>query len=474
MPENVYTKEFEEYLESFDILYVEDEDKIRELLEKRLSKHFGKVYTAQNGEVGLYKFETHRPKVVVTDIRMPIMDGLEMLKIIKEKAPRTKVVITTAHNDMDFIMRSIEIGIDRYLLKPIETNTLVSALKKICFGIYTEEKAIECQRKSIGEKSSRIITNIFEQLSYSIPNPMILYSGKKPIFVNKAFSDLFSIETMCAINGAELDIESFLGIKNKEKVSISLPSGRKKVFDCYKTEIKLDGEDKTTLYSFNDMTAFEYQNSKLKSYADILYDILKMREKTSEDSFSRQTGADTNKDGSVRVQSMLSSSEMEALKRSHIYKISAKEYVEDITEDVLAELDELRELELEIDEILDRMDEDGNFALRIGELGGRFVSYSHSIGKLIEFEDLAVAVRNLGNFILTLDTVQNVKWSRFVTHIQNIKIDLTSWRETIFVEKNTLDIHYLDSSLMSSCIQIQLDVTDQKGIVDDENDLELF
>ena len=164
---------------------------------------------------------------------------------------------------------------------------------------------------------------------------------------------------------------------------------------------------------------------------------------------------------------------MRALKQSRALKISAAEYVEELNQDILEELDELKEVEGEISYILDSI-EDGDFEATAIKLGARFLSYSRSVARLLEFHDLAIAVKNLGVFLSNLKDEDYGKWSRILMYAQNIKMDLANWRNKIFVEKKALDIHYLDSSLMSSCIQIQLFATGQESLMDDENDLELF
>ena len=118
-------------------------------------------------------------------------------------------------------------------------------------------------------------------------------------------------------------------------------------------------------------------------------------------------------------------------------------------------------------------DENGNNSL-FSEIGNRFIAYSHSIGKLIEFEDLAIAVRNFGNFLVELQNDSDIKWIKLLSYVKNIKLDLVNWTKTIFVESIAQDIHYLDSSLLSSCIQAQLNSSSQPSMMSDENDLELF
>ncbi len=487
MRNDIYSEDFENFIKKLDILYVEDEDRVRALLEKRLKREFGVIYTAQNGEIGLYKFETHRPRLVITDIRMPVMDGLEMISHIKAKSPNTKIIITTAHSDSSFMMRSIEIGIDKYILKPINLEEFIYAIKKLCFSIYNEKIAGEYQLNNLAEQTNKSVKNIFETTLLDMPNPAALYVDKKPIFINKAFIQLFDAQTIGKISGGKIDIEELLRGGDSRKTEITLPSGRKKLFFVYKTPIEIAEQKSGVLYTLNNFTMLEYQNVKLKNYADILYDILKV--KTSQEQ-AREGAKELKPDVKERVQketpqklnikeepqelsNIISNDEMRALKQSRALKISAAEYVEELNQDILEELDELKEVEGEISYILDSI-EDGDFEATAIKLGARFLSYSRSVARLLEFHDLAIAVKNLGVFLSNLKDEDYGKWSRILMYAQNIKMDLANWRNKIFVEKKALDIHYLDSSLMSSCIQIQLFATGQESLMDDENDLELF
>jgi DNA-binding NarL/FixJ family response regulator len=479
MQTDTYSKDFEEFLHTVDILYVEDEEHIRELVEARLSRHFGVIHTAPNGEVGLYKFDTYRPRIIVTDMHMPVMDGLEMLEHIKEKSPQVKVIVTTAHSDIEYIMKSIDIGIDKYIIKPIKIENLVASIKKIAFGFYTENLAKEYQGKSAKEQMTDVMKSVFEQMSSSMPNPMIIYSANKPIFMNSAFMELFSSQALGLINEAQIGLDEFLHIKyaggnGMSKTTIVLPSGRKKIFSVSKTPMSINEQLDATLYMFNDLTMLEYQNAKLQSYADTLYDMLKAK-KVTQASVVHAIKIENKKSSEPTIiksmTSLLSGYEMEALKRSYSFKTTAIEYMQDISEDVLDELAELFEIEIEISDIIELL-EDGHSSFI--ELGQRFVAYSHSIGKLIEFEDLALAVRNFGEFLVLAQGNSDIKWSKLLNYARNIKLDLISWRNTIFVNKNAGDIHYLDSSLLSSCIQAQLNSGSQSAVIEDENDLELF
>ncbi|HRF58237.1 MAG TPA: hypothetical protein PLV58_12645, partial [Campylobacterales bacterium] len=348
---------------------------------------------------------------------------------------------------------------------------------------YNEKIAGEYQLNNLAEQTNKSVKNIFETSLLDMPNPAALYANKKPIFINKAFIQLFDGQTIGGLSSGRLDIEELLKSDDPKKAEITLPSGRKKLFFIYKTPIEVDDQKSGVLYTLNDFTMLEYQNVKLKNYADILYDILKV--KTSQEQI-RERAAEPKIDTIERKQqevlqkqkakeepqelsNIISNDEMRALKQSRAVKISAAEYVEELNQDILEELEELKEVEGEISYILDSI-EDGAFEATAIKLGARFLSYSHSVARLLEFHDLVVAIKNLGVFLSGLKDEDYSKWSRILMYAQNIKMDLANWRNKIFVEKSALDIHYLDSSLMSSCIQIQLFASGQESIMDDEND----
>ena len=117
-------------LKNITILYVEDEDTIREHLSEFLRNRVGILYTAKNGQEGLDLFEKHKPDIVVTDIKMPIIDGVKMAETIKEKDHTVPIIVITAYADKDLVIKSINTGIDKYVLKPVKQNVLIDAVYK--------------------------------------------------------------------------------------------------------------------------------------------------------------------------------------------------------------------------------------------------------------------------------------------------------------------------------------------------------
>jgi PAS domain S-box-containing protein len=127
-------------LKDLSILYVEDDDEIREQLCQFLRRRVGTLYTATNGREGLESFRAHQPDIVVSDIRMPIMDGLEMVDLIKREKPITPVIMTTAFNETSYFLRSIDIGVDKYVMKPVRIEALVDAIDRSASGLHAERQ----------------------------------------------------------------------------------------------------------------------------------------------------------------------------------------------------------------------------------------------------------------------------------------------------------------------------------------------
>ncbi|MGD9613552.1 MAG: HD domain-containing phosphohydrolase [Kiritimatiellia bacterium] len=117
-------------LKNLRVLYVEDDDEVRDLLARFLARWVGELIVAKNGQEGFEAFSAHQPDVVVTDIKMPVMDGLEMAAEIKRIAREVPIIVITAYSERDYFIRAINIGVDRYVTKPVNTETLLDVLAR--------------------------------------------------------------------------------------------------------------------------------------------------------------------------------------------------------------------------------------------------------------------------------------------------------------------------------------------------------
>ncbi len=116
------------------ILYVEDELVTRRMVNGILQRRFSTVYQAQDGREGLELFQAYNPDVVITDSKMPAMDGIEMSRIIKSLKPETPIIFTSAYEEPEFMEKLDQIGVQRKFVKPIELKELLKALENIHKG----------------------------------------------------------------------------------------------------------------------------------------------------------------------------------------------------------------------------------------------------------------------------------------------------------------------------------------------------
>jgi len=124
-----YSKDVE-LLKEFSVLHVEDDTSVRESLMRFLKRRFDTIYTAKDGAEGLEVFKEKKPDIIITDIQMPVMDGIEMSRQILEIDPEAVIVITTAFNEKPYIDKAQEIGVMEYLKKPIIKEDLTNCLRK--------------------------------------------------------------------------------------------------------------------------------------------------------------------------------------------------------------------------------------------------------------------------------------------------------------------------------------------------------
>ena len=113
------------------ILYVDDEDTLRELVNDQLSLEGFVVDTADDGDTAMTKLEKNEYDVVLLDVRMPRMSGIEVLKQIKLKKIHTRIVMLTGVDDLAVALEAVKNGANDYLTKPYELATLVKCIRRV-------------------------------------------------------------------------------------------------------------------------------------------------------------------------------------------------------------------------------------------------------------------------------------------------------------------------------------------------------
>lgn len=137
------------------VLYVEDDIALREEVSLFLSDIFEHVDLAANGQEGLQKLAKNQYNLVITDIRMPVMDGIEMIEKIKELYPEQPVLVTSAHNEIEYLVKLISLGVDNFITKPLQSEQIFKVLHKIVEHIH-HKKELRKYQQDLQEANTKL------------------------------------------------------------------------------------------------------------------------------------------------------------------------------------------------------------------------------------------------------------------------------------------------------------------------------
>ena len=180
-----------EEFKNIKILYVDDEEFIRENAVEYLSRYFEEVYEAKDGLEALEMIDRFKPHIIITDIKMPNLNGIELAKKIRQSDKRTQIIIATAHTDTDFLITAVELQLVKYMVKPILETNLISVLKQCVQTIKEDNSNIK-----------KLSTNAF----FDIFNKTLLIESKiKKLTKNELlFLELLCINSNRAVTYEEL------------------------------------------------------------------------------------------------------------------------------------------------------------------------------------------------------------------------------------------------------------------------------
>ncbi|MDD3324956.1 MAG: response regulator [Sulfurospirillaceae bacterium] len=176
-----------EKAKDYSLLYVEDNESLRNQVERFLAKFFTNLYVAQDGEEGLQLYKKNTTQIVVTDIRMPKMDGLQMAKQLKKINPKVKIIVASAFDDKEYLYDAIKAGAFRYIKKPIAVESLSEIL-------------LECFEFISYEENSEIFTRYMKDIFNYQDNLLLLLENKKPLIANQKFFEFFDVKDLNDFN----------------------------------------------------------------------------------------------------------------------------------------------------------------------------------------------------------------------------------------------------------------------------------
>ncbi|MDR1007173.1 MAG: response regulator transcription factor [Campylobacteraceae bacterium] len=130
-------------LKTVTALYVEDEANIRKTLANAIEDEFKLFFTATDGNEGLKKFKKYKPDIVITDLLMPVKDGLSLARDIKAISKDTLVIVLSAFSEKEKLLGAIDAGVDKYIIKPVYPDELLSLITKLAQQRFAIKNMVE-------------------------------------------------------------------------------------------------------------------------------------------------------------------------------------------------------------------------------------------------------------------------------------------------------------------------------------------
>lgn len=158
------------------VLYAEDEESVRKSMNRILQLKFTDVFSVENGEEALEIFKNNKIDLVVSDIMMPKMTGLELAREVKKHSPDTPIIFTTAYNETDLFIEAIECGVEKFLLKPLDLPKLLNAISEVYESIRIKKELTE--HKSLLEEYKKAV-DVSNIVSKTDINGVITYVNEE-------------------------------------------------------------------------------------------------------------------------------------------------------------------------------------------------------------------------------------------------------------------------------------------------------
>lgn len=164
-------KELMQSMSSLSIIYIEDDENIRSYIEEFLKRYCKNIYVASNAEDGYELYKKHKSGILLVDINLPKMSGIELITKIRQNDKQTRIIISTAYTNKEFTLQAIELNLTRYLVKPITSKDLIEAIRKAVNEIYEDTK-------------DTYLIDLGENFSFDT-RKKVLFDGQKPIILRK-------------------------------------------------------------------------------------------------------------------------------------------------------------------------------------------------------------------------------------------------------------------------------------------------
>lgn len=429
------------------VLIVDDNDNNRLTLNLLLEDIAGvEVCEAEDGQVAVEMCINQTFDLIFMDIMMPNMDGFEATKLIKELQKNCMIIALSALDDQTSKNKMLSLGAEDYLTKPVDAelfNTRIRHYLRI-IGLRNQETTTTSQ-----------VLNPFDAKVYS-------RSTTFRIDKEEALGEFWDYWLKGEKNIIDLSdcVRLIYGfglwlLKNEQSFTIVMEESSDKVYMM----LLHQGAIKSTVI----------KNLLLKHFSHAKYILTK-------EMLSFQLDVDIKSSVEVKKESIeLSAEAKKILTKTHDNALCASEYIENTAISFMGKIDGLEAINDETDKaILDFEKSPSKRSAMI--ICDNFQEYADVLEELVDFAHLGFAIATLINFLSTLteEQFEDTKVKKLSSMLLNLLHDLNSWRENVFITQVARDIHYLDASLLSSCIQIEAIFEEKSADVSGDDDIEFF
>ena len=177
------------------VLYVEDDEFLQEETAELLSNFFAKVTRASDGKEGLARFREQACDLVITDINMPNLNGLDMLREILAQNPNQMAMVISAHDETPYLMEMLRLGIRHYISKPLVLQSFLEVLQRVCAQLQEEREARQeteqswetlrlLQQGTFRFRTPQEVKHLCRLLARLFPQPNRALTGLKELCLN--------------------------------------------------------------------------------------------------------------------------------------------------------------------------------------------------------------------------------------------------------------------------------------------------
>ena len=255
---------------NFSVLVVEDDNSSLTFIETMVKRYTKDVITAVNGADGLEKYLLYNPELVISDIGMPIMNGIEMSEQIKAVNDNVHIILTTAFDNKNLLLKAIDIGIFEYIIKPVSKESLERSIERAAKRIALDQE-IQSQQQSISTlfRAVESTTNLVKILSV---NGIIQY-------INPKFNLVFDQDDTAEIIGKNISelVPDQISAKEFEQFLRAIKEGKE-----WKGELLRNKNEHEKVWLHNSLSPIFDDAGKLTHFVLVSEDITMQKHRESE------------------------------------------------------------------------------------------------------------------------------------------------------------------------------------------------